>query len=148
MPYDPTYPADGILIRAVEMRDQFQGLKSAIDVVPAGPAGPAGPVGPALSNVQIGSVITGMAGTGAAVSVTVNGSIVELSFTIPAGDAGPMGEVSSTDVTNAIANAVTGTARNPNTVSDLVLTPSDPPTQGDLLAVIAKVNELLNALRR
>ena len=33
-------------------------------------------------------------------------------------------------------------------VSDLVSTPSDPPTQGDLLAVIAKVNELLSALRR
>ena len=144
MPYDPTYPADGILIRAVEMRDQFQGLKSAIDVVPAGPAGPAGPVGPAFSNVQIGSVITGMAGTGAAVSVTVNGSIVELSFTIPAGDTGPMGEVSSA----MLATEIAGTARNPNTVSDLVLLPSDPPTHADLAAVIAKVNELITALRR
>ena len=147
MPYDPTYPADGILIRAVEMRDQFQGLKSAIDAVPAGPAGPAGPVGPvgpAFSNVQIGSVITGMPGTGAAVSVNVNGSIVELSFTIPAGDAGPMGEVSNA----TLATEIAGTARDPMMVTDLVLSPSDPPTQGDLLAVIAKFNELLAALRR
>ena len=66
----------------------------------------------------------------------------------PAGPPGPMGEVSSTDVTNAIANAITGTARHPNTVSDLVLMPNNPPTQEDLLAVIAKLNELLNALRR
>ncbi len=141
MPFDPTKPANNSDLSSQEIRNQLNGLKSLIDAVPAGPAGP---VGPAFSNVQIGSVITGMAGTGAAVSVTVNGSIVELSFTIPAGDAGPMGEVSSTDVTNAIA----GTARNPNTVSDLVLLPSDPPTQGDLLAVIAKFNELLAALRR
>ena len=144
MPFDPTKPVEGSEIDANELRAQFNGLKDLIDAVPAGPPGPDGPVGPAFSNVQIGSVITGMAGTGAAVSVTVNGSIVELSFTIPAGEMGPMGEVSSA----MLAGEIAGTARNPNTVSDLVLLPSDPPTQGDLLAVIAKVNELLNALRR
>ncbi len=144
MPFDPTIPPDGAFATGAALRGQFNALKDLIDAVPAGPAGPPGPVGPAFSNVQIGSVITGMAGTGAAVSVTVNGSIVELSFTIPAGDAGPMGEVSSA----MLATEITGTARNPNTVSDLVLLPSDPPTQGDLLAVIAKLNELLAALRR
>ena len=85
-----------------------------------------------------------MPGTGAAVSVTVNGSIVELSFTIPAGDAGPMGEVSNA----MLAGEIAGTAQNPITVSELSLAPGDPPTQGDLLAVIAKFNELLAALRR
>ena len=144
MPFDPTKPVEGSEIDANELRAQFNGLKDLIDAVPAGPPGPDGPVGPAFSNVQIGSVITGMAGTGAAVSVTVNGSIVELSFTIPAGEMGPMGEVSSA----MLATEIAGTARNPNTVSDLVLLPSDPPTQGDLLAVIAKLNELLVALRR
>ena len=45
MPYDPLYPADGILIRAVEMRSQFQGLKTLIDAIPDGPPGPQGAVG-------------------------------------------------------------------------------------------------------
>ena len=144
MPFDPTIPPDGAFATGAALRGQFNGLKTLIDAVPAGPAGPAGPVGPAFSNVQIGSVITGMAGTGAAVSVNVNGSIVELSFTIPAGEMGPMGEVSSA----TLAGEIAGTARDPIMVTDLVLTPSDPPTQGDLAAVIAKVNELISALRR
>ena len=144
MPFDPTIPPDGAFATGAALRDQFNSLKDLIDAIPAGPAGPAGPEGPPFASIQIGSVITGMAGTGAAVSVTVNGSIVELSFTIPAGEMGPMGEVSSA----MLATEIAGTARNPNTVSDLVLTPSDPPTQGDLLAVIAKLNELLVALRR
>ncbi len=144
MPFDPTKPADGSPDSSAEMRDQFNSLKALIDAIPAGPAGPPGPEGPPFSNVQIGSVITGMPGTGAAVSVTVIGSIVELSFTIPAGDAGPMGEVSSA----TLAGEIAGTARDPIMVTDLMLAPSDPPTQADLLAVIAKFNELLSALRR
>ena len=132
------------------MRAQLTALKADIDAIPAGPVGPegpegpAGPVGPPFSNVQIGPVITGMPGTGAAVSVTVNGSIVELSFTIPAGDPGPTGDVSSA----TLANEIAGTARDPIMVTDLMVAPSDPPTQADLLAVIAKFNELLAALRR
>ncbi len=146
MPFDPTKPADGSPDSSAEMREQLNGLKALIDAVPVGPAGPAGPVGPAFSSVQIGSVTTGAPGTAAAASVNTFGNNVELSFTIPAGETGS--GVTMTDVTNAIANEITGTARNPNTVADLTLTPSDPPTQGDLLAVIAKVNELLAALRR
>jgi hypothetical protein len=141
MAFDPSLPQEGTEIDAVQMRSQLNGLKALIDAVPAGPPGPEGP---AFSNVQIGSVITGMPGTGAAVSVNVNGSIVELSFTIPAGDAGPMGEVSSA----TLAGEIAGTARDPIMVTDLMLAPSDPPTQADLLAVIAKFNELLAALRR
>ena len=143
MAFDPTIPQNGTDIDAVEIRDQLNGLKALIDAVPAGRPGPQGP---AFSNIQIGSVTTGSPGTPAAASVNVFGSNVELSFTIPQGETGS--GVSMTDVTNAIANEITGTARNPNTVSDLVLSPSDPPTQGDLLAVIAKLNELLVALRR
>ena len=144
MPFDPAKPSNGSPNSSAEMRAQLTALKADIDAIPAGPAGPPGPEGPAFSNVQIGSVITGMPGTGAAVSVTVNGSIVELSFTIPAGDAGPMGEVSSA----TLATQIAGTARDPIMVTDLMLAPSDPPTQADLLAVIAKVNELITALRR
>ncbi len=144
MPYDPTYPADGILIRAVEMRNQFQGLKSAIDAIPAGPAGPAGPVGPAFSNVQIGSVTTGTPGSPAGAQVNVFGSNVELSFTIPAGDTGPMGEVSN----STLANEISGTARNPNSVAPIPFTVSNPPTQAELQAVVDKLNELIASLQR
>ena len=144
MPFDPAKPSNGSPNSSAEMRAQLTALKADIDAIPAGPAGPPGPEGPPFASIQIGSVITGMPGTGAAVSVTVNGSIVELSFTIPAGDAGPMGEVSSA----MLATEIAGTARDPIMVTDLMLAPSDPPTQGDLLAVIAKFNELLAALRR
>ena len=59
MSYDPLYPADGILIRAVEMRSQFQGLKLLIDAVPAGPQGPPGAV--EVSQQQLNSAIAGTA---------------------------------------------------------------------------------------
>ena len=144
MPFDPTKPANGSPDSSAEMRDQLNGLKALIDAVPAGPPGPTGPVGPAFSNVQIGWVITGMPGTGAAVSVNTVGNNVELSFTIPAGEPGPMGEVSNATP----AGEISGTARDPIMVTDLMVAPSDPPTQADLLAVIAKFNELLAALRR
>ena len=146
MPFDPTKPANGSPLSSEEMRGQLNALKALIDAVPAGPPGPAGPQGPAFSSVQVGSVTTGAPGTAASASVNTFGNNVELSFTIPEGQ--PGSGVTMTDVTNAIGTEIAGTARNPNTVSDLVLTPGDPPTQADLLAVIAKVNELLAALRR
>jgi hypothetical protein len=128
------------------MRDQLNALKGLIDAVPAGPPGPAGPQGPVFASVQIGSVTTGAPGSAASASVNTFGNNVEISFTIPEGQ--PGSGVTIIDVNNAIANEIAGTARNPNTVSDLVMSPSDPPTQADMLAVIAKLNELINALRR
>ena len=146
MAFDPTKPVQGSEIDANELRNQFNSLKALIDAVPAGPPGPAGPEGPAFSSVQIGTVTTGAPGTPAEASVATFGNNVELSFTIPAGQPGP--GVSFDDMTSAIALAISGTARNPMTVSDLFLSPTDPPSQADLLTVIAKINELLAALRR
>lgn len=45
MPYDPSFPADGVLIESLPFRNQFHSLKDLIDAVPAGPPGPAGPEG-------------------------------------------------------------------------------------------------------
>ncbi len=146
MPFDPTKPATGSPNSSAEMRDQLNALKALIDAIPAGPPGPAGPQGPVFASVQIGSVTTGAPGSAASASVNTFGNNVEISVTIPEGQ--PGSGVTMTDVNNAIASEIAGTARNPNTVSDLVLSPSDPPTQADLLAVIAKINELLAALRR
>jgi len=146
MAFDPTKPVQGSEIDANELRNQFNSLKALIDAVPAGPPGPAGPEGPAFSSVQIGTVTTGAPGTPAEASVATFGNNVEISFTIPAGQPGP--GVSFDDMTSAIGLAISGTARNPMTVSDLFLSPTDPPSQADLLTVIAKINELLAALRR
>jgi hypothetical protein len=46
MSFDPAKPVNGSLIVAAELRDQFNGLKTLIDVIPVGPPGPPGPEGP------------------------------------------------------------------------------------------------------
>ena len=147
MSFDPAKPANGSPNSSAEMRGQLTALKALIDAVPAGPAGPAGPQGPAFSNIQIGGVTTVDPGTAAAASVSVFGNNVELSFSIPKGEPGSAG-VTSEDVTNAIANEITGTARNPNSVGLLSISVSNPPTQAELEAVIAKLNELIGSLLR
>ena len=144
MPFDPTIPADGAFATGAALRGQFNGLKALIDAIPAGPAGPEGPQGPAFSNIQIASVNTGTPGSPAGAQVNVNGSNVELSFTIPAGDAGPMGEVSNA----TLASEISGTARNPNSVAPIPFTVSNPPTQAELQAVVDKINEMLSAMQR
>ena len=59
-----------------------------------------------------------------------------------------IGSVTIIDVNNAIAAEITGTARNPNTISPLNLTVSDPPTQSEIQQLAAKLDELIAALLR
>ena len=70
--------------------------------------------------------------------------LVEMIEAIPAGPEGPPGEVSP----QTLDDAISGTAGNPQTVADLALIVSEPPTQAEMQAVVDKVNELLGALRR
>ena len=144
MPFDPTIPPDGAFATGAALRGQFNGLKALIDAIPAGPAGPAGPQGPAFSSIQIGSVTTGTPGSPAGAQVNVNGSNVELSFTIPAGDTGAAGEVSNA----TLAGEISGTARNPNSVGMLSGSISNPPTQAEVQALQDKINEMLSAMQR
>ncbi len=144
MAFDPTKPENGTDLDAVEIRNQLNGLKALIDAVPAGPAGPQGPVGPALANIQIGSVSTGTPGSSASAWVNISGNDAMIHFTIPAGETGATGEVS----TSALASEISGTARNPNSVSTLPFTVSNPPTQAELQAVVDKLNELIGSLQR
>ena len=59
MAFDPTLPANKSKIRSLELRNQFTGLKTLIDAVPAGPPGPQGPqgdpggVGPLTSDLSL-----------------------------------------------------------------------------------------------
>ena len=62
----------------------------------------------------------------------------------PAGPQGSPGEVSAGDLSFAIG----GTPSNCNGVQLLGLTVSDPPTQSELQAVVNKIDELIQALRR
>jgi hypothetical protein len=43
---------------------------------------------------------------------------------------------------------VSGTSNNSNCVSTISLSVSDPPTQAEMQQVVAKLNELIAALRR
>ena len=47
-----------------------------------------------------------------------------------------------------LANAISGTANNMNAVGDLEVVISSPPQQGEVQAIVDKINELLAALRR
>ena len=60
------------------------------------------------------------------------------------GPQGPPGEVTASQLAAAIA----GTANNTNPIATLDLALSDPPTQGELTQVLAKLNELIVGLRR
>jgi hypothetical protein len=62
----------------------------------------------------------------------------------PPGPQGPTGEVSSMDLGTAIG----GTSANSNSVAQLGLTVSDPPTQTEMQTIANKLDELIAALRR
>lgn len=127
--YDPTYPPTNAEIESAPLRAQFNGLKDLIDTIPVGPQGPPGPQGvpgdpggpPGPQGPQ------GPSGNDGA-----------------QGPPGAPGEVSSAD----LASAVAGTSHNSNAVATLDSAPSDPPTVADYEAMRAKLNELINALRR
>jgi hypothetical protein len=52
MPFDPNFPSNNSPLAATGIRDQFNGLKTLIDAVPAGPPGPPGPAGGGLASVS------------------------------------------------------------------------------------------------
>ncbi len=163
MPFDPTRPLNNSPVSAAELRNQFTGLKDLIDTVPAGPPGPQGEKGEKGDQGEPGAQGDAGADGRHVVNVSDNGSgqaIIEMSdsttygpFTVasgPQGDQGEQGpqgdpgEVSAQQLSDAIA----GTANNPSTVDTLALSVSDPPSQSEVQAVVDKLNELINALKR
>ena len=121
MPFDPDQPAFQSPKSSAVMRAQLNALMELIETVPAGPPGP-----------------PGLPGNDGA--------------TGPQGPQGPPGEVSMGQL-NGVMDAVVITmtansSANTNGVNTLDILVSDPPAQAEVQAIVAKLNELILALRR
>jgi hypothetical protein len=173
MAFDPSKPANNAPVVAAELRAQFTGLRALIDSIPVGPQGPqgdggpigpqgpqgeAGPQGPQGSSGSDGSQgPAGIAGPegpqgapGPAGSEGAQGPAGPPGADGPQGPQGPEGpQGPAGEVTNSqLASAIGTTSSNSNGVGMLVLSVSDPPTQSDVNFIVAKLNELITALRR
>ncbi len=162
MPFDPNQPQAGEEIDALQLRDQFNGLATMIQNVPAGPQGPQGDPGPEgpmgdagapgeqgppFAQAVVDAVNTLDPGSPANVTVSFDGNDVHFTFDIPRGDAGeqgPPGEVTTAQLDGAIA----GTALNPGGVGPWTGSFSDPPTQAVMQDFAAYVEMLRGALVR
>ena len=116
-----------------------------------GQQGEPGPPGAPFTNFVVDGVNTLNPGDPATVNVSFDGMAVRLLFGIPRGNDGGSGPQGSPgEVTAAQLNsAINGTSSSSNAVATLD-TPfaNDPPTLADLELMRAKLNELINALRR
>ena len=150
MPYDPSFPADGVLIESLPFRDQFHGIKDLIDAIVT------------LTAAQVDGVTTLDPGNPANAAVSVVGNTLHLTFGIPRGYDGAQGangadgapgaqgpqglpgEVSQTDLNNGLLNTLNQTSNNTNALATLDNPFADP----DVEILRQKVNELINMLRR
>ena len=134
MSFDPSKPAGGTPLSSAEIRAQLTALKALIDAVPS-------VTGAAVDSVTIGS--------GTSVNVTLAAGVLHFDFLL---QPGPPGEVTQAQLSNdlsntanqAMLNTLPQTSANSNNVSTLNVSSGDFTVQ----AVIDKINELINALRR
>ena len=115
--------------------------------IPRGVDGAPGTPGSVITGAQVDSVSSVNPVDPASASASYDGSLLHFSFSIPRGidgANGAPGEVSNATLDAAIA----GTSGNSNGVGLLNLVVSDPPTQGEMQALVNKVDELILALRR
>ena len=136
MPYDPTLPLEGTPLDAVQMRSQLNGLKDLIDAILT------------VNTAQVDGTSTLNPGDPASVGLSVIGNRLHFTFGIPAGQTGPQGEVSHADLTNAISNAVSGTSNNTNGVGTLSQIADPNYNQPQIQAMMDKMDERIQALRR
>lgn len=150
---------DDSLMVASQMRDQFNGLDTKINDIPARPAGPMGPQGetgpqgdpapqgPPFASAVADAVNTGDPGSSANVTVSFDGTYVHVTFDIPRGDTGaevPPGGVSQGQLDAAIAT----TALNPSGVGPYTGTFGDPTTQAELQDFAAYIETFRQAVTR
>ncbi len=141
MPFDPNVPINGAIVDADELRNQFTGLKDLIDAVPAGSQGPPGPAGPQGEKGDQGE--QGEQGPqGEPGPQGEQGPQGDPGGPQgPQGEQGPQGDPGEVSAAQ-LSYAIDGTAINPGEVETL------DPTETDIGTVVAKLNELINALKR
>jgi hypothetical protein len=118
-----------------------------------GGPGPPGQNGEPFTNFVVDGVTTLNPGDNATVNANFDGTAVRLSFGIPRGDNGDAGPPGSEGAPGEVSNsdlqaAINGSSANSNGVSTLSFgaNPSYDPAQQQ--EIIAKINELISALRR
>jgi hypothetical protein len=124
--------------------------------IPQGQEGVVGPAGPPFASAVVDGVTTLNPGDAATVAVNFDGTNVRFSFGIPRGSdggngsngsdgaQGPPGEVSNGQLNSAIS----GTSNNSNGVSTLGQGANGEYDPSQMQAVLNKLDELINALRR
>lgn len=140
MAFDPALPANGSLIAAAELRSQFTGLKTLID------AG-------AVTGAQTQNTTTLTPGSPATASVTLAGGVLTFTFGIPEGQPGEVTQAQlSNDLVNcqnaAVNTALPLTSSNSNAVNLLGQSASVSYDALQIQAILDKIDELINALRR
>jgi hypothetical protein len=142
MAFDPTKPAANSPNSSAEMRAQLNGLKDLIDAIAT------------ISTAVVDGVSTLQPGDPATVSVSVTGNTLHFTFGIPQGHDGQQGpqglpgEVTQTDLNNAEQNMLMQSSANSNGVGSIAMNADVNYDHNQLQAVINKLDELINALRR
>ena len=129
MPFDPSIPAPNAEATSAMFRGQFNGLKDLIDAVPT------------ITSAVVDNVNTLPAGDPAAVTASISGGVLHLSFGIPTG---PPGEVTQALLDDAIQT----TSANSNSVNQLNATADISYQSSQMQEVMNKLDELINALKR
>ena len=129
MPFDPSIPAPNAEATSAMFRGQFNGLKDLIDAVPT------------ITSAVVDNVNTLPAGDPAAVTASISGGVLHLSFGIPTG---PPGEVTQALLDDAIQT----TSANSNSVNQLNATADISYQSSQMQEVMNKLDELIWALRR
>jgi hypothetical protein len=118
---------------------------------PQGPQGSDGTPGPPFAQAVVDGVNTLPPGSNATVSVNFDGSNVRFTFSIPSGfdgAAGQPGEVSLADLNAALLTNLGQCSNNSNGVGNLSMNADPNYDQNQMQAVMQKLDELINALRR
>ncbi len=136
MPFDPSQPAENSPLSSAVMRTQLNGLNTLISAVPT------------ITSAVVDSVTTLPAGEDAAVSVSVVGGVLHLTFGIPEGQSGPPGEVTQAALDAGLAATLAQTSANSNAVAVLGEFADSSYNQPQIQNIINKLDELTLALRR
>ncbi len=134
--FDPNIPATNAEATLAMFRGQFQGLKALIDAVPG------------VTSAVVDSVTTLPADEEAAVSVSVVGGLLHLSFSIPEGQSGPPGEVTQAALDAGLAATLAQTSANSNAVAVLGEIADSSYNRPQIQKLINKVDELILMMRR